>query len=369
MTIHKSKGLDFPYVIIPFVENINLYKASDSWCYPNLEGTSLSSLAEGVYDVTLSKSSEHTLFAEDYAKESFMQKVDNINTIYVAMTRAALGMHLIAKTPSAKCVKAVESGDLTQFSDFSQILYWFAASSCMSGDIPGNDELIPPFTALRRMDDQGVERFDVGEMVSFDEHRKPSGSETDSFKIYGNDPLPSIPLNPIAEDALVDVRERGRLKFSADSLEFFSEDGCMSNRVKGVVLHDILSRIKTTDDLHDSVRKSVMAGDLTEMEAADAEEMLKFKFAEVAGRGWYNGGEVLNETSLINSDGNIYRPDRVVKKDGKVIVIDYKFGEHDSRYSSQLRRYADIWRRMGYDRVEAYLWYVLSGDIVEVPLS
>jgi hypothetical protein len=176
-------------------------------------------------------------------------------------------------------------------------------------------------------------------------------------------------LNPIAEDALVDVRERGRLKFSADSLEFFSEDGCMSNRVKGVVLHDILSRIKTTDDLHDSVRKSVMAGDLTEMEAADAEEMLKFKFAEVAGRGWYNGGEVLNETSLINSDGNIYRPDRVVKKDGKVIVIDYKFGEHDSRYSSQLRRYADIWRRMGYDRVEAYLWYVLSGDIVEVPLS
>ena len=369
MTIHKSKGLDFPYVIIPFVENINLYKASDSWCYPNLEGTSLSSLAEGVYDVTLSKSSEHTLFAEDYAKESFMQKVDNINTIYVAMTRAALGMHLIAKTPSAKCVKAVESGDLTQFSDFSQILYWFASSSCMSGDVPGNDELIPPFTALRRMDDQGVERFDVGEMVSFDEHRKSSGSEMDSFKIYGNDPLPSIPLNPIAEDALVDVRERGRLKFSADSLEFFSEDGCMSNRVKGVVLHDILSRIKTTDDLHDSVRKSVMAGDLTEMEAADAEEMLKFKFAEVAGRGWYNGGEVLNETSLINSDGNVYRPDRVVKKDGKVIVIDYKFGEHDSRYSSQLRRYADIWRRMGYDRVEAYLWYVLSGDIVEVPLS
>ena len=369
MTIHKSKGLDFPYVIIPFVENINLYKASDSWCYPNLEGTSLSSLAEGVYDVTLSKSSEHTLFAEDYAKESFMQKVDNINTIYVAMTRAALGMHLIAKTPSAKCVKAIESGDLTQFSDFSQILYWFASSSCMSGDVPGNDELIPPFTALRRLDDQGVERFDVGEMVLFDEHRKSSGSETDSFKIYGNDALPSIPLNPITEDELVDVRERGRLKFSADSLEFFSEDGGMSNRVKGVVLHDILSRIKTADELHDSVRKSVLAGDLTEMEAADAESMLKFKLAEVAERGWYNGGEVLNETSLINSDGNIYRPDRVVIKDGKVIVIDYKFGEHDSRYSSQLRRYADIWHRMGYDKVEAYLWYVLSGDIVEVPLS
>jgi superfamily I DNA/RNA helicase len=55
MTIHKSKGLDFPYVIIPFAENITLYKAGSSWCVPNLSGTQLDGVANGVYDVVLSQ--------------------------------------------------------------------------------------------------------------------------------------------------------------------------------------------------------------------------------------------------------------------------------------------------------------------------
>ena len=357
MTIHKSKGLDFPYVIIPYVESINLYKASDSWCYPDLEGTSLESLAEGVYDVTLSKMSEHTLFSKDYLQESFMQKVDNINTIYVAMTRAGSGMHLIAKTPSAKCLKALETDDLTQFSDFSQILYWFVSSRQM-------DEI------NRTVDDSGTERFDVGELVDFSSLRKSSTSAVEVFDIQGGDALPSIPLNPSEGDSQVDVRERGRMKFSAESLEFFSEDaisgGFVSNRMKGVVLHDILSRITIVDDLGESVQKSVMTGDITLQEAQEVESMLRARISEVDDRGWFCGGEVMNEVSLVNTDGQIYRPDRVILKEGKVIIIDYKFGEHEQKYLSQLRKYSDIWKRMGYGDVQAYLWYVISGDIMEV---
>ena len=372
MTIHKSKGLDFPYVIIPFVENINLYKASDSWCYPDLKGTSLESLAEGVYDVTLSKLAQHTLFADDYAKENFMQKVDNINTLYVAMTRAGLGMHLIAKTPPAKCLKAIEAGDLTQFTDFSQMLYWFASSSSLSSALPGNDDLLSPFEVVRSVDGEGVERFQVGVMPDFTKHRKVSGCGPESFPILCGDALPSIPLNSSAEEPELIVGERGRLKFSAESLEFFQDDTIglsASNRIKGVVLHDVLSRINTAEDLHDSVNLSVLAGDITEAESGEVETLLAERLVEVSGRGWYNGGDVLNEVSLIDTDGRIYRPDRVVLRDGKVLIIDYKFGEADNRYVIQLRKYADIWHKMGYSDIEAYLWYVLHGDIVEVPLS
>ena len=53
-------------------------------------------------------------------------------------------------------------------------------------------------------------------------------------------------------------------------------------------------------------------------------------------------------------------------KDGKVIVIDYKFGEHNPEYERQLRKYADIWGRMGYDDVSAYLWYVYVGEVRRV---
>ena len=370
MTIHKSKGLDFPYVIIPFAENINLYKAGSYWCVPELEGTPLDGVADGVYDVTLSKASEDTLFAEDYRKENFLQQVDNINTIYVAMTRAALGMHIIAKTPSAKCLKAVEAGDTTQFTDFSQMLYWFASASC-GGDVPGNEELLPPFTVARTAAEDGAERFDAGEMVCFGEHRK-HGNETATFDISGHDELPSIALNPQPGDSDEDVRERGRLKFTADALDFFSKDGetgvSASNRIKGVVLHDILAHVNVPEDLEDAVRQALQTGDVTRLEAEEAYRLLSERIAAAADRGWFpsDAERVLNEASLIDTDGQICRPDRVVIADCKVIIIDYKFGEHHGIYERQLKKYAGIWSRLGYEDVTSYLWYVHTDEVVKV---
>ena len=371
MTIHKSKGLDFPYVIMPFAESINLYKSGSCWCVPDLHATPLQGIAEGVYDVTLSKASEDTLFAEDYTKEAFLQQVDNINTIYVAMTRAALGMSLIACKPSAKCMKAIDSGDLGQFSDFSQILYWFASASC-SGDVPGNEELLPPFEVAGSIAEDGSECFDVGAMPDFRNYRKSALEETDTFSVRPGCELPSIPLNPRDEDDSCDVRERGRLKFSADSLDFFSEDGdagiSASNRIKGVVLHDVLSRVRKASDLEDALRQSVLKGDVTLAEAGPVYSLLSERLEAAVHRGWFveDAERALNEATLIDTDGQACRPDRVEITDGRVVIIDFKFGEHHVKYERQLRRYADIWHRMGYSDVSAYLWYVQEDKVVEV---
>ena len=70
--------------------------------------------------------------------------------------------------------------------------------------------------------------------------------------------------------------------------------------------------------------------------------------------------------SLVDTDGQVYRPDRVVKSGGKVVVIDYKFGEHYRKYERQMKKYAELWSSMGYGDVSAFLWYVQTGDIVEV---
>jgi ATP-dependent exoDNAse (exonuclease V) beta subunit len=371
MTIHKSKGLDFPYVIIPFAENINLYKAGRYWCVPELSETPLEDVADGVYDVTLSRSSEHTLFSEDFRKESFLQQVDNINTIYVAMTRAALGMHVISSLPSAKCMTALDSGDLSQFSDFSQMLYWFASASC-GGDVPGNEELLPPFEILRQVTDDGVMRFDIGTFPDFAKHRRVSHDEPAAFVMDKDDELPSIALNPQPDEDGEDVRERGRLKFSADSIDFFSSDGeagmAASNRIKGVVLHEVLSRMVRPSDLDAAVNVSLLNGDIVQEEAAEIRELLSGRLDSAVARGWFpdKADKVLNEASLIDTDGRMLRPDRVVISDGKVIVVDYKFGEHHTAYERQLRRYSDIWRRMGYKDVSAFLWYVHTDEVREV---
>lgn len=360
MTIHKSKGLDFPYVIIPFAENITLYKADSYWCSPDLENTDLEGVAEGVYDVSLSKSSQDTLFAEYYEKENFLQHVDNINTIYVAMTRAALGMHIIAKTPPAKCLEVVSNGQLPEFKDFSQILYWFVSTNTLFNDITS-----------------GVEEdnvwFEKGKMVDFNSLRKADKSQIADFPIVSGEELPSIPLNPtVSPDAEeVDVRERGRLKFSADSLDFFSEDQAgvsSSNRIRGIVLHDILAQVKLPEDIPSAVAHARQNGLLTPEEAEMALKHLTGAVAGVVERKWFpqNPDALYNEASIIDVDGSVYRPDRVVVTDGEVKVIDYKFGEHHRKYERQVKRYMDMWRRMGYKNVSGFLWYLDSGNIVEL---
>ncbi len=378
MTIHKSKGLDFPYVIIPFAENISFYKSGKYWCVPDLGKTALEGVAEGVYDVNLSKSSENTLFSEDYEKENFLQHVDNINTIYVAMTRAALGMHIIAKMPSAKFFKAMDAGDMSQFTDFSQILYWFADTASRSGDVPGNEELVAPFMVDRTLeedepdkDENETVRFDVGEIVDFAELRRIGNEGPETFAVDDMDELPSVPLNS-GDGEEDDVRERGRLKFTADSIDFFSEEGeagiSASNRIKGVVLHGILAKIEKPGDLEDAVRQSLMNGEVTQEEADGAYGMLSERIAGAQKRGWFpeKFDRILNESTLIDENGEMHRPDRVVIAGGKVIIIDYKFGEHYRKYERQLKAYSEMWRRMGCNDVSAFLWYVHTDEVVEI---
>ena len=332
MTIHKSKGLDFPYVIIPFVEKVTLYKSGNSWCVPDLSGTSLEGVADGVYDVLLSGSSESTLFAEQYRNERFMQQVDNINTIYVAMTRASVGMHLIAKQPSGKVL-----------SDFSQILHSYLEQQ---GAVPECED--------------GVERFVFGCLADFHALRTETKTEEMTFPISKGNEYPSVILNP-------DLR----LKLSADAVDFFSEDGdagmSASNRIRGVVLHDILARVVKADDVKAAVMNAVRVGDLTSGESEGVLDLLVSRVKEGESRGWFpsDGTTVLNETDLIDTDGQIYRPDRVILHGDKAVIIDYKFGEHHRSYEQKMKRYKDIWTRIGYADVTAFLWYVRTGEIKE----
>ena len=354
MTIHKSKGLDFPFVIMPFVENISLYTPDSHWCAPDLSGTGLEGIAEGVYDVNLSGSSEHSLFREHFRRENFLQQVDNINVIYVAMTRAASGMHLISRTPSAKFLKALDAGMTPEFSDFSQILYHFAGRSDME-----------------RVQDEQTERFSIGEMPDFSKRRRDGKQREDIFEMT-EDEYPSYPLNLEGGDAFGDVRERGRMKYTADSIDFFSDDGgagmAASNRIRGVVLHDILSRVMVPGDLERSLAVAVGCGDLEQDHVPQVRELLSVALKQGQARGWFpdDRDKVMTEVSVMDAGGTVYRPDRVVLDGRKVTIVDYKFGEHDRRYVRQLERYADVWRRMGYEEVSACLWYIPTCEIVDV---
>ncbi len=341
MTIHKSKGLEFPYVIIPFAEGVGLFKGSEHWVCPDFRGTELEGVAEGVYSVGLSGASSDTLFEEEYRKELLLQYIDNINTFYVALTRAGMSLHIIAGTPSKKCVAAADKHDAGfDFKDFSQILYYYLRTAAQEHGLAGMDA------------GDGNGAWEKGRF--FDFRTLEPNRETETIESG----FPSWP--------------RGRLHIKAEARDFFADDGTSgvdaSVRIKGIVLHKILSRVICPSDLESSVLQALDAGDIEQDHFGEILELLRSKIDFAASRGWFpeDGSRVLNEVSIASPDGRVRRPDRVVITGDSVKIVDYKFGEEKDEYERQVGRYAALFRAMGYRNVSAALWYVISDKIVDV---
>ena len=358
MTIHKSKGLEFQHVIFPFAEEIGLFRSEKHWTRPTVEGTELEGIADGVYNVSLRKpANEDSLFREGSQREMQFQLVDNINTFYVALTRSVKGLTVIASNPPEKIAAAIvpvasKVAELVEapvppcdFTDFSQILYAY---------LYGYGETLGYANA--ETEDKIV--FSKGDIFNYGSLERKADTVSELTPGY-----PSYPLNPTAEDEDSDVRERGRLKFSADSIDFFCDEARNDARLNGTVLHGILSEVTTLSDLPGAVHRAFDAG---EIGAGQEEYYLNILTQRTAAHPeWFpeDGAEVMNETGLIDTDGEVYRPDRVLVKDGKVTVIDYKFGEKNRRYHRQVARYADIYRRMGYSKITPIIWYVLTDEV------
>ena len=349
MTIHKSKGLDFPYVIVPFIEKVVLFKADCHWCHPDPEVASLPAPCRGIYNVTLSSSSDYTLFSSDYREELMKQYIDNMNVLYVAFTRARKGMHLIGEMPSDKFVDSVSDGQWRDFSNFSQALYNYA-------------EVCGECGFSRSTMEDGSVRFSIGE-ISHDWKRKDNdeGMVSQMGMSY-----PSWPVNPEGSAP--------RLLLSRSNSDFFADNGetgiMASGRLKGIVLHEILSRVTVPEDLEPAVRQSVLDGNLDTNQAEGALSFLSDRIAAARQRGWFSPeAMVFNEADVIDTDGSVYRPDRVeIYPERKVRIIDYKFGRRRQEYVLQVTRYADIFTKMGYSVVQAVVWYVMDDSVDEMSL-
>ena len=306
ITVHKAKGLEFPYLIFPYAETVERFHDNDMhWCHLHTEGTPFCPEAEGIYPLAFNGNLEKTLFAEDLHHEMDMQDVDNLNIFYVAMTRAEKCLHVIASNYAGS--NGTPKGP-DNFKNFAQLLYTYCG---------------------------GAEEFTRGSMYDFSLMERPRTDRT-------------IPLTcPYVSTALGD-----RLKVSADASDFFGEDGgtgaAASPRRNGIVLHGILSQVQQAADLRRAVDSSVLDGQLSAGEGEDAFRLLSARIASHPGWFCERG---LNEVSLFDANGAEKRPDRVVIHDGKVLVIDYKFGvrtpEADSKYRAQVSSYMRIFRGLG----------------------
>lgn len=276
-----------------------------------------------------------------------MKAVDDINMAYVAFTRAEKCLHVIATRPKDTVINAIQGGGLPKRFNLAAALYKYVSD---------NGIYVP---------DKGSACF--GEMYSFGRDGVDEGKSATEQ---------SFPV------AYRSVSIGDRLSFGEDNADFFGAsegaDPGRSPRLRGIVMHDILSMIDSPAQLRAAVDAAVLNGELT---AADGEEAFAELYAKVSAKvasGWFapeaasvpgvdTSAGMGNEVSVFDTDGALYRPDRVVTAaDGSVTVIDYKFGEERPKYMSQVRKYMSLYRRMGCENVRGYLWYVDQDLVREV---
>ncbi|MGN0190118.1 MAG: UvrD-helicase domain-containing protein [Candidatus Cryptobacteroides sp.] len=360
ITIHKSKGLEFPYVIMPYVNDITFFRQTDLWAEPEVPAevrgnTGLdkavqifdSSVRDMVFKPRISSGSVETYFAPAYHSECFSQAIDALNLIYVAMTRPERGLYIVAGKTSWK------SDDTGIYSNAADALMSYLSSDLGSASLGLKSQ---------RLERDGYVEYLFGEFCSAGDildarpGKKDSGRYCRQVKeMELESRYPSYPM------------DSSRLRIDRDASEFFLKDGEDENRLRGIVLHNLLSSVVVPADLESAVQAAVEAGDLTRKEGASAKELLGRRLASAVRRGWFSESvKVLNERGIITPQGEELRPDRVEIRGTEVCIIDYKFGNHRQEYVAQVENYACTYRQMGYGSVRAYLWYVYGDDVVQV---
>ena len=343
ISIHKSKGLEFDHVIIPFCD-WTLEKQTDNiiWCQP--QEAPFSDLPIVPIDYSQNKLIG-TIYEQNYLHEHLQNTVDNLNLLYVAFTRAAKSLNVIGKRGAKNSRSALIEMCLPQVAE----------------DMPD-----------AQLD--GMENSQAAIVFAFGEIASTIG-ETN------RDSITSTSSNPFLQEAKpirVSIRNydsKVNFRQSNRSRDFImGEEIDQQHRYiqAGSVLHEIFSTIQTEKDIPEALQRLQFEGILydEEMTAERITTMLRKRLSDPRVSSWFSPRWTLfNECTILSvEDGDVkeHRPDRVMTDGNEWIVVDFKFGHPDPEYHQQVRRYMDLLASMGHQNIKGYLWYVYSNKIEEV---
>jgi len=339
MSIHKSKGLEFHTVIIPFCDWTLTHETGLNpllWCDTKTEPFHLLPL----FPVKYGKEMANSIFNEEFADETAQLWVDNLNLLYVALTRAEKNLILIGKDrkPEEPDKKREKSKPAVP-SNISELLISILES-------PENEE-------LHRYWNNEIRQYISGMLYSQKEGKRESANKLNQKPTVLHFPYFSY-------------TQKAKFNQSNRSKDFIEEEERTENSYisRGKLLHHLFSNIRTTKDIPDAVDQLFFEGVIHS--DAEKEGLITYvsdamQLPEVSG--WFRPDvKLFNECSIIYRDemGILQnrRPDRVIQNNDKMTVIDFKFGKERKQYASQVKRYMSLLQEMGYSNVEGYLWYV-----------
>ncbi len=331
MSIHKSKGLEFHTVLIPFCDWKLENETNNQlvWCTPDKSPFDDLDLVPINYCNTMAQS----IYQRDYLNERLQLWVDNLNLLYVALTRAVKNL--------------VIWGKAKQKSTISELLFH---SLCT---IASEDE--------GYWDEESD--YEYGSLCC---------SEKKEIKASGNKLAAISYKRTIKIESCI---QRAVFKQSNRSSKFIiGEEEELPNQkyiTQGRLLHTLFSAIRTTGDIEKALSQLVFEGLIeSQKQEQQLRKLTNFALSHPMVSEWYSGKyRLFNECEIVykeNGKLQTRRPDRVMMKEGEVIVVDFKFGKRREEYNQQVIEYVILLSHMGYKNIRGYLWYVYDNKLEKV---
>ncbi|MDO9001636.1 MAG: UvrD-helicase domain-containing protein [Bacteroidota bacterium] len=309
MTIHASKGLEFPVVIIPYC-NWNYYKANDNWVNITNQKVKLPVAA-----INFTSSVKDAGFEKEYHLEEQEQILENLNLLYVAFTRAVERLHIISAHSSPR--KTLVCNWLDKYL------------------IPNYAEKEPNY-------------FEIGQS---------NNKQIQTDKIDLN----QYNLNPLKFETSTDVVQikAAYLMNSEDALEA---------KEMGIIIHSILSKITHKLQVDEAVNSALIDGIINQSQIISIKEKLNKLVNHPELLNYFLPEKNYKiEAEMATFSGEVLRPDRIVIEDNATIIIDYKTGkQNNKKYFKQLLKYQEALENMGYINVKSLLVYIEDLAIIEL---
>ncbi|WP_299249033.1 exodeoxyribonuclease V subunit beta [uncultured Lacinutrix sp.] len=321
MTIHKSKGLEFPVVIFPYAD-IKIYEDIEpkEWFPLNPENYN------GFKYALLNYNKAFEDFGEEgkaiYARHQAELELDSLNLLYVALTRPVEQLYIIGKKDISK------KGELN-LKSYSGLLIDYLMST-------GHWK-------------------DTETVYSFGTPQKPESKEKE------------LSIKTIEQQEFISTaKEDHNIKVIASSGYLWDtkqEDAIE----KGNLVHDIMEHIKTESDIDIAINDFESNGIINTTQAKALKESILEIINHTDLKTYFSEDNIIyNERDIISKTGKLYRPDRlIINNKNEAVIIDYKTGLHNPKYQHQLQDYQDVLEEMDFKVTKKLLLYINKGITIK----
>lgn len=315
MTIHKSKGLEFPIVIFPYAD-LDIYKEIEPKVWFSLDEEEFNGFSHALlsYNKDIAEFGEQGL--NIHLSHQAELELDNINLLYVVLTRAVNQLYII---------------------------------SSLSFDSKGN--LV------------NNEKKYSGLFINYLQH---IGKWNDSKLVYDFGKEEKVSIRSTSKEITTQQKHFISIPKKEHNINILTKSGLLWDTTqkeaieKGNLIHDIMAQIKTSNDIDIILASFLSLGIINSEQQNELKQLVISIVSHPKLEAYFSQDSIIyNERDIITRNGIILRPDRlVIVNDNQVVILDYKSGKPDRKHAQQLQTYQDALEEMNFSVIKKILIYL-----------